>query len=132
MPKMTLAKVASPKRETPTSNIYVTNTNLIAYYRSKITSSLEAKESDFLSIMAASSENQYPWKQPAKPVKRGAFIVIEGLDRAGKTTQVKKLCDTLYSAGHNLTTIRFPGKPKVKSHTPDCWFLSPTNIDQLM
>jgi len=62
--------------------------------------------------MATPLENGYHWKEPATPVKRGAFIVIEGLDRAGKTTQVKKLCDALYSAGHNVKTIRFPGKPK--------------------
>lgn len=59
--------------------------------------------------MAASSEDPYPWQEPAKPVSRGAFIVIEGLDRAGKTTQVKKLCDSLYAKGHNVKAIRFPG-----------------------
>jgi dTMP kinase len=59
--------------------------------------------------MSASSEDPYPWKEPTKPVSRGAFIVIEGLDRAGKTTQVKKLCDSLYAKGHNVKAIRFPG-----------------------
>ena len=61
--------------------------------------------------MAASAEGAYPWREPAKPVARGAFIVIEGLDRAGKTTQVKKLCDALYEAGHNVKPLRFPGMP---------------------
>ena len=59
--------------------------------------------------MASSATDPYPWKEPAQKPTRGAFIVIEGLDRAGKTTQVKKLCDRLYSEGHNLKTIRFPG-----------------------
>lgn len=57
--------------------------------------------------MASSSE--YPWKEPSKQVTRGAFIVVEGLDRSGKTTQVKKLCDSLYSSGHNVKSLRFPG-----------------------
>jgi hypothetical protein len=52
----------------------------------------------------------YPWKEPKNPVKRGAFIVVEGLDRAGKTTQVKKLCDELYGSGRNVKTLRFPGQ----------------------
>lgn len=58
--------------------------------------------------MATSEE--YPWKEQTKPVTRGAFIVVEGLDRAGKTTQVKKLCDALYASGRNVRTLRFPGK----------------------
>jgi hypothetical protein len=60
--------------------------------------------------MPISSEDPWPWKEPASLVPRGAFIVIEGLDRAGKTTQVKRLCDKLYFQGHNIKTIRFPGK----------------------
>jgi hypothetical protein len=58
--------------------------------------------------MAASSD-PYPWQEPVSKPARGAFIVIEGLDRAGKTTQVKRLCDKLYAQGHNIKTIRFPG-----------------------
>lgn len=59
--------------------------------------------------MPSSTEEQWPWKQPVCPVTRGAFIVIEGLDRAGKTTQVKRLCDKLYLLGLNVKTLRFPG-----------------------
>lgn len=51
----------------------------------------------------------YPHQTPSSPVTRGAFIVIEGLDRAGKTTQVKRLCDTLHAEGHNVEMLRFPG-----------------------
>ncbi|CAG8960233.1 hypothetical protein HYFRA_00012752 [Hymenoscyphus fraxineus] len=52
----------------------------------------------------------YPHREPSSPVSRGAFIVIEGLDRAGKTTQVQKLCDTLYTQGHNVKALRFPDR----------------------
>lgn len=60
--------------------------------------------------MPSSTEEQWPWKQPVCPVTRGAFIVIEGLDRAGKTTQVKRLCDKLYLLGLNVKTLRFPDR----------------------
>lgn len=60
--------------------------------------------------MASLSTDPYEYQQRASPVSRGAFIVVEGLDRAGKTTQVKKLCDSLYAQGHNIRIIRFPGK----------------------
>lgn len=59
--------------------------------------------------MLTSAGGNFPWKEPSTPVARGAFIVIEGLDRAGKTTQVKQLCDALYEAGHNVKMLRFPG-----------------------
>jgi dTMP kinase len=58
--------------------------------------------------MMASEE--YLWKEPTNPATRGAFIVVEGLDRAGKTTQVKKLCDALYASGQNVKALRFPGE----------------------
>lgn len=60
--------------------------------------------------MASASHNDYAWREPAGPPNRGAFVVIEGLDRAGKTTQVKKLCDALHASGKNIKSIRFPGK----------------------
>ncbi|KAG8529777.1 uncharacterized protein KY384_005258 [Bacidia gigantensis] len=42
---------------------------------------------------------------------RGALIVIEGLDRAGKSTQHGRLCEHLESAGHSVKKLRFPGNP---------------------
>ncbi|POS87805.1 hypothetical protein EPUL_000270 [Erysiphe pulchra] len=60
--------------------------------------------------MTSPTRDQWPWQQPARPVNRGGFILIEGLDRAGKTTQVKRLCDKLYSLGHNIKTLRFPDR----------------------
>lgn len=41
---------------------------------------------------------------------RGAFIVLEGLDRSGKTTQVKLLQSRLVEAGRDVRLMRFPGK----------------------
>jgi ABC-type metal ion transport system substrate-binding protein len=44
-------------------------------------------------------------------VSRGAFIVIEGLDRSGKTTQVKRLEAELSKSGKKVKVLRFPGNP---------------------
>lgn len=40
---------------------------------------------------------------------RGALIVLEGLDRSGKSTQALKLCDYLNSQGKCTKIQRFPG-----------------------
>lgn len=42
-------------------------------------------------------------------VARGAFIVLEGLDRSGKTTQVQLLQKRLVEAGKEVKSMRFPG-----------------------
>ncbi|CAN6881920.1 unnamed protein product, partial [Brassica oleracea] len=44
----------------------------------------------------------------AKP--RGAFIVVEGLDRSGKSTQCAKLRSFLESSGHLTELWRFPDR----------------------
>lgn len=41
--------------------------------------------------------------------KRGAFIVLEGVDRCGKSTQVVKLVERLQAQGFAAEAIRFPG-----------------------
>ena len=43
-------------------------------------------------------------------VKRGAFIVLEGVDRCGKSTQVGKLVERLQAQGFAAEAIRFPGQ----------------------
>lgn len=42
--------------------------------------------------------------------KRGAFIALEGLDRSGKTTQVKLLQTRFVEAGKEVKAMRFPGR----------------------
>ena len=41
--------------------------------------------------------------------KRGAFILFEGVDRSGKTTQCKRLVDYLKGKGVPTEFMRFPG-----------------------
>ncbi|XP_039984911.1 thymidylate kinase [Xiphias gladius] len=42
--------------------------------------------------------------------KRGALIVLEGVDRAGKTTQCKKLVQALQQSGRPAEMMRFPDR----------------------
>ena len=41
---------------------------------------------------------------------RGAFIVVEGLDRSGKSTQVSLLEERLKATGVSVRLVKFPGK----------------------
>ncbi|KAH8654028.1 thymidylate kinase-domain-containing protein [Tricladium varicosporioides] len=79
--------------------------------------------------MESPTQDPYPYKAPSKPVMRGAFVVIEGLDRAGKTTQVRKLCDTLYKEGHNVKNIRFPDRTSPIGKMIDGYLQSKTEMD---
>lgn len=42
--------------------------------------------------------------------RRGALIVLEGVDKAGKTTQCKRLVQALQQNGRQAEMMRFPGK----------------------
>lgn len=46
----------------------------------------------------------------ASKIKRGALVVLEGCDRAGKTTQCKRLVAALTDAGLAAKEMHFPGK----------------------
>ena len=43
-------------------------------------------------------------------MSRGALIVFEGCDRVGKSTQCKRLVESLTKAGVNNKVLKFPGK----------------------
>lgn len=49
----------------------------------------------------------------AAPIKRGLFVVVEGLDRSGKSTQVKRLVEALQRKGVQVEACRFPGESPV-------------------
>lgn len=58
--------------------------------------------------------------------KRGALIVLEGVDKAGKTTQCVRLVQALQQSGRPAELIRFPGtKLLYREHD---WRLRPCNI----
>uniref|UniRef100_A0A8B9UXL7 Thymidylate kinase n=1 Tax=Anas zonorhyncha TaxID=75864 RepID=A0A8B9UXL7_9AVES len=41
---------------------------------------------------------------------RGALIALEGVDRAGKSTQGRRLVEALRAGGHRADLLRFPGR----------------------
>jgi len=48
---------------------------------------------------------------PSTPATtRGAFVLLEGVDRCGKTTQSKRLVQRLLEAGIAATAFRFPNR----------------------
>lgn len=49
-------------------------------------------------------------KKPSDTVARGALVVLEGLDRSGKTTQVKLLEQRFVELGRKVKVMRFPGR----------------------
>lgn len=63
----------------------------------------------------ASTASASSLAEPRAPTlrRRGAFIVLEGLDRSGKSTQVEKLVAALQERGVDAVTARFPGEQVV-------------------
>ena len=41
---------------------------------------------------------------------RGALIVLEGLDRSGKSSQARVLAENLRQRGNKVMALRFPGE----------------------
>ncbi|KAG9229832.1 thymidylate kinase-domain-containing protein [Amylocarpus encephaloides] len=74
--------------------------------------------------MAVSSESL----NASNAASRGAFIVMEGMDRAGKTTQVGKLRHTLEEQGHKVKTIRFPDRTTPMGTMIDGYLQSKTEM----
>ena len=55
------------------------------------------------------SKFQKKFKNFKTMLKRGAFLVFEGVDRCGKTTQTKLLVEKLKQDGRKVELMRFPG-----------------------
>ena len=60
--------------------------------------------------------------------KRGAFIVIEGLDGSGKTTQARLLVQKLRS-GHNVVYTTEPSRGKIGSFIRECYLFEEKRLD---
>lgn len=52
-------------------------------------------------------------------MQRGQFILFEGKDRAGKTTQVRKLVQWLADRGYEVETMAFPARRTALGHLLD-------------
>lgn len=65
----------------------------------------------------------------APPLQNGAFLSFEGIDGSGKSTQARRLADSLSNLGHAVTLTREPGGSKgaeeiralVLQGNPDRW-----------
>ncbi|KAH7220620.1 thymidylate kinase-domain-containing protein [Fusarium oxysporum] len=60
---------------------------------------------------------------------RGAFIVLEGLDRSGKTTQVKLLEQRFVEEGKKVKVMRFPDRTTPIGQMIDAYLKSDVEMD---
>ncbi|KAK8865858.1 thymidylate kinase [Kwoniella newhampshirensis] len=60
---------------------------------------------------------------------RGAFIVFEGLDRCGKSTQVARLVDKLERDGHKARLQKFPDRTTAIGKMIDAYLQSKAEMD---
>ncbi|KAG0152134.1 hypothetical protein CROQUDRAFT_56095 [Cronartium quercuum f. sp. fusiforme G11] len=60
---------------------------------------------------------------------RGAFIVLEGMDRSGKSTQCQILADRLATAGRSVESIRFPDRSTVIGKMLDSYLTRTSELD---
>ena len=63
---------------------------------------------DQIPVIALSDRVQ-PVPLKAFVMSRGAFIVIEGLDRSGKSTQAARLLERLQATSKSVQLLKFPG-----------------------
>lgn len=63
------------------------------------------------------------------PKKRGAFIILEGLDRSGKTTQCKLLEQRFVEAGRPVKMMRFPDRTTVIGQMIDGYLKSSVEME---
>lgn len=61
---------------------------------------------------------------------RGAFIVVEGLDRSGKSTQTAALYDRLAREGKSVKLYKFPGGCAGQSYMPVAFLIVGTSCRQ--
>ena len=68
-------------------------------------------------------------KSVISPNHRGAFIVLEGVDRCGKTTQCGLLLKHLLSLGLSAMAIRFPDRTTSVGTLINSYLQSSQNLD---
>jgi dTMP kinase len=65
----------------------------------------------------------------ANPSRRGAFVVFEGVDRCGKTTQCSLLLKHLLSVGMAAVAMRFPDRTTLVGNLINSYLASNENLD---
>ncbi|KAF9075227.1 P-loop containing nucleoside triphosphate hydrolase protein [Rhodocollybia butyracea] len=61
--------------------------------------------------------------------QRGAFVVIEGLDRSGKTTQTEIIRKLIQEAGKEVVCIKFPDRTTPIGQMIDSYLRSHSDLD---
>ena len=62
-------------------------------------------------------------------LKRGAFILLEGIDRCGKSTQAAKLTELLQTGAGQAEFIRFPNRTSAIGQMINAYLQSATNMN---
>lgn len=62
-------------------------------------------------------------------MRRGVFILFEGIDRCGKTTQTKLLHEALQNEGHTSTLLHFPDRSTPIGKSIHAYLTSQTTMD---
>lgn len=60
---------------------------------------------------------------------RGAFLLLEGVDRCGKTTQCQRLLQRLVQAGMAATAMRFPNRTTSTGRLIDSYLQQTSNME---
>eukprot|EP00736_Rhodelphis_marinus_P014535 Rmarinus@m.8648 len=60
--------------------------------------------------------------------KRGAFIVLEGMDRSGKSTQVQRLTEKLVTEGISVENMRFPDRSTTIGQMINAYLTNATDL----
>ncbi|KAM0328855.1 hypothetical protein ACHAQA_005271 [Verticillium albo-atrum] len=66
---------------------------------------------------------------PESGVTRGALVILEGLDRSGKTTQVKLLEQRFVELGRKVKVMRFPDRSTPIGQMIDAYLKSNVEMD---
>jgi dTMP kinase len=66
---------------------------------------------------------------PVHTMKRGAFILFEGVDRCGKTTQARRLVDSLTARGQSTEFMRFPDRETAIGGQIDAYLRNAAELD---
>lgn len=104
---------SDPKIQRYASTIFVATDLIIVCLpqlcNQQYTDKTKRQKRDMIPPSSISSSAPVP-EASSLPTRRGAFFLLEGVDRCGKTTQCARLVQRLVAAGLAATAMRFPDR----------------------